>query len=165
MADTSKRRTPKRSPPIGPLDKEFRIAARAVPVSRMMLSVNPADDLNRVLDRYEKLLKAGHAELVKGLTEKALETMELQMNELDDPWDEVTMAVHRIQYLHQRACRKLRADPETLARWLFDWKRRSRFNFFYDAPREYAETLGTTGLALFASLEAKEKFEERKRLK
>jgi len=165
MASTGKRRAQRRAPPIGPLEKEFRIAARAVPVSPMMLSVDPADDLNRVLDRYERLLKAGHAELVKRLAEKALETMELQMNDLDDPWDEVTMVVHRIQHLHQRACGKVRADPEALAHWLFDWKCRSQFNFFYDAPKGgYAEILGKRGLAIFASLGVKAKADEKRRL-
>jgi len=144
----------RRAPPIGPLFKEFQVAARCEGLGRWGLSADPAEDLDRVLDHFEKVLKAGHAETVKRLTERALETLDVQLNELDDPWDMLTMVVDRVEDLHYRACRKVRPDPEDLARWLWDWKHRSQFNFFFKAPEPYADVLGKKGLAIYASLRA-----------
>lgn len=142
------------SPSVRTLDRAFRIAARCEEGTELAHSADPADDLDRVLDRFEGALKRGHAEEVMRLTERALETLEVQLNDLEDPTDSLCMVIDRVEELHHKACKKARPDPEALAQWLLAWKHRSKFNFFHDAPKPYADVLGKKGLAAFATLAA-----------
>ena len=108
--------------------------------------------VEKVVDRYEGLLKDGHATAVMQLTEKALATMEGKMGSVNDSYGNVSGVMDRLQKLHHEACQKAGPDPEALARWIFDWKHCAEYGFLRDAPKPYADVLGKEGLAIYVSL-------------
>ena len=108
--------------------------------------------LGKVVDRYEWLLKEGHATAVIRLTERALTTMEHRMESVDDSYGNVSDVTTRLQNLHHEACRVAPPDPEVLARWVFDWRYATEYGLLRDAPGPYTDVLGKKGLAVYAAL-------------
>lgn len=108
--------------------------------------------LEKVVDRYEGLLKEGHAEAVIRLTERALMTMDHKMGSVNDSYGNVSGVMDRLQEIHHEACRKAPADPGALARWVFDWAHGAEWGSLREAPKPYADALGKEGLAIYATL-------------
>jgi hypothetical protein len=108
--------------------------------------------LEKVVDRYEGLLKEGHAKAVVQLTQKAFETMDGNMEAVDDSYGNGSDVMHRLQKPHHEACRMAPPDREALARWIFDRGHRSGYGFLSDAPKPYADVPGKDGPAIYASL-------------
>jgi len=108
--------------------------------------------VEEVLESYEELLRDGHAKAVIQLAEKALESMESRAESVNDSYGHVGDVVRRLVGLHHQACLLMRPDPKGLARWLFDWKNRSKWCILDEAPTPYEDVLDKQGLEFYASL-------------
>jgi len=114
------------------------------------------DEVLRVVDSVEDLLKEGRAADVIGLTEHALTQTELAMESVDDSSGRMSEVFERLQALHLQACRKAKPDPEELARRLFGWELGGGWDSFRGAAETYARVLGESGLAAYRALAAAE---------
>ncbi len=111
-----------------------------------------ARGIDAAIDGIEKLLKQGHAAEAIDLAEHALAAVEEAMGSVDDSGGEMGGILERLQALHHRACKKAKADPETLARRLFAWELRTDWDVFYGAAQTYADVFGKKGLAVYRTL-------------
>jgi uncharacterized Zn finger protein len=98
------------------------------------------------------LLKRGHTNEVRGLTERALKQMESAMNYVDDSDGFMGGILDQLQELHLSACRAAKPDPCALAKFLFEWEIASRWEIFLGASETYARVLGKAGLAEYRKL-------------
>jgi uncharacterized Zn finger protein len=111
-----------------------------------------ASDIEAVIDSVEEFLKEGYAAEVLELAEHALNAVEEAMGSVDDSDGHMGGILARLQGLHHRACNKAKADPEALARRLFEWELRTDYDTFYGAAETYASILGAKGLAVYRTL-------------
>jgi uncharacterized Zn finger protein len=111
-----------------------------------------ARGIEAVIDSLAAMLKRGHAEAVRQLTERALQQMESAMNHVDDSDGFIGGILDRLQDLHLRACRAARPEQKELAKLLFDWEVGSDWGIFENAAKTYADLLGKTGLEQYRKL-------------
>ncbi len=111
-----------------------------------------ARGIEAVVDSLDNLLKHGHAEEVRELTERALRQMESAMNHVDDSDGFMGGILDRLQDLHHTACCAAKPDPSALAKFLLDWEIRSDWDIFSGAAEKYAGVLGKDGLAAYRML-------------
>jgi uncharacterized Zn finger protein len=75
-----------------------------------------ARGIEAVVESLGDLLKRGHANEVRELTERALKQMESAMNAVDDSDGFMSGILDRLQELHLFACRAATPDPRALAK-------------------------------------------------
>lgn len=111
-----------------------------------------ASRIDNVVDGIEKLLADGYAQEVVGLAEQALERIENALGEMDDSDGYMGGILERLQKIHHRACEQAQAEPEALAKRLFEWELATDWDTFYKAAETYADVLGEKGLAVYRRL-------------
>lgn len=111
-----------------------------------------ARGIEDAVDSIAALLKEGHNAEVIDLTEHALAAVEEAMGSVDDSDGNMSPILERLEKLHHTACRKVRPDPEELARRLFAWELRTDWDTFFGAAATYADVLGRKGLAVYRAL-------------
>ncbi len=111
-----------------------------------------AGGIEETIDSYEELLKEGHASEVIEITEHALAAVEEAMGSIDDSDDHMGGILERLQRIHLAACKKVKPDPEALAKRLFEWEIRADLETFLGAASTYAGVLGEKGLAAYRKL-------------
>lgn len=111
-----------------------------------------ARGIEDAIDSTEELLKEGHAAEVIGLAEHALAAVEEAIGSVDDSDGQIGVILERLQGLHIDACKKVRPEPEKLARRLFKWELHTDLDTFFGAADTYADVLGKKGLAVYRRL-------------
>jgi uncharacterized Zn finger protein len=108
--------------------------------------------IESVVDSLRDLLKRGHTNAVRELTERALEQMESAMDHVDDSDGFMGGILIELQELHLSACREAKPDPSKLAKFLFEWEVGSDWEIFLGAAENYADVLGNVGLEEYRKL-------------
>ncbi len=111
-----------------------------------------AQGIEDAIDSIEELLKEGHAAEVIEIVEHALAAVEEAMGSIDDSDDHMGGILERLQRIHLAACKKVKPDPEALAKRLFEWEFRTDWDTFHGAAATYAGVLGEKGLAMYREL-------------
>ena len=111
-----------------------------------------ARDVDRAIDSIDQLLQDGHAAAVIGLCESALSSLVGTAEHMDDSDGYFSDLRDRLEDIHFQACNEARPDPVELANRLFQWQMNDSFDVFYDAASNYAEILGSRGLAAYREL-------------
>jgi len=81
-----------------------------------------ARGIAQVIESIETLLKRGHAEAARELSERALQRMESAMNGVDDSDGYLGQILDQLWELHLAACQVEKPDPQALAKLLFGWE-------------------------------------------
>ena len=111
-----------------------------------------ARGVEEAVDLIEDLLEAGQAAAVVELAESCLWSLTETMGMVDDSDGHLGAICYRLQHIHHRACVKARPNPEQLARRLFHWELKGRYDVFSGAVIRYAEILGEKGLKVYQTL-------------
>jgi uncharacterized Zn finger protein len=111
-----------------------------------------AHKADEVIDSLEDLLKEGHAASAVDLTEHALRSVEKAMESVDDSAGHMGEILERLQDLHHVACKRVKPDPEELAKRLFEWELHGEWDTFDGAVDRYADVLGKQGLDVYRQL-------------
>jgi hypothetical protein len=96
---------------------------------------------------FEDLIEEGHAADALTLVELTLRKMEANWPKVDDSNGGMSEVFKELQALHLGACKAAKPDQKKLAKRLFEWGQTSAYDAFYDAPKVYADVLGTEGMA------------------
>lgn len=113
---------------------------------------NYAQGIEDAIDSIDELLREGHDNEVVELAEHALAAVERALESVDDSDGYMGGVLERLQRLHLAACRKVKPDPEELAKRLWEWELRGRWDIFYGAAETYAGVLGKRGVAVYRQL-------------
>ncbi len=108
--------------------------------------------IDEMIDSIEELLEGPHAGDVAELAEYALEQAAEAVNYMDDSDGGMGEVMYRLQELHLKSCQKVKRNPETLAKRLFDLELNSEWDIFSGAAKTYASLLGKEGLAVYRRL-------------
>lgn len=111
-----------------------------------------ARGIEAVLDSLHQLLKRGHADETRELTERALEQMEPAMDDVDDSDGFMRGILDQLEDLYLSSCRAAKPNPLVLAKFLFEWELASNWEIFLGAVETYADVLGKAGLAEYRKL-------------
>jgi hypothetical protein len=112
-----------------------------------------AAGVHDLLDDFEELLDAGHAEAVVTLAEDAHRRAETALGHIDDSGGWLTDIADRVAGLHQAAVARARPDPRALAKRLFKLEVDSHtLDTFHRAAATYAGALGAEGIARYREL-------------
>lgn len=111
-----------------------------------------ARKVDEVIDSIESLLKEGQAASVVELTEHALRMAEKAMQSMDDSDGNMGGILERLQDLHHAACKRAKADPQELAKRLFEWELRGDWDIFSGVADRYADVFGKKGLEVYRQL-------------
>jgi len=108
--------------------------------------------IDEAIDSLEELVSEGYAEQVIELAEYALGRAEEALGEMDDSDGYMGDVLERLQDVHHKACVHARAEPEALAKRLFEWELRTDWDTFHGVAETYADVLGEKGLAVYRRL-------------
>lgn len=97
-----------------------------------------------------ELLEQGFAAETVDLAEHALRAAEGAMDY--DADGHMIGVLQDLEDIHHSACKEAKPDPETLARRLFEWELRGRYDTFFKAADTYADVLGEKGLVEYRRL-------------
>jgi uncharacterized Zn finger protein len=110
------------------------------------------EKLNAVLDTLQELLKTGHAQAVVELAGFGVERADGVAGKMYRPGAEVQQVVSRFVSLHTQACAESGADPEKLARWLFEFELSSDQATHGGVYARYVGLMDEKGLAEYRRL-------------
>ncbi|MBW3603652.1 MAG: hypothetical protein KY460_01880 [Actinobacteria bacterium] len=111
-----------------------------------------AHDVEAVIDAVDELLAAGFAAETVALAETMLAELNDSVNYVDDSDGHLDGLFESAADLHLRACEQARPDPVALAGRLLDWALSWELDGFLYAVGDYAEVLGSAGLAAYRQL-------------
>lgn len=111
-----------------------------------------AEKVDNLLDRIEKLVGSGRAQLVLRLLDHFFARMDDALNAMDDSDGQGGSLYAKACDIHLAACGEAKPDPVALARGLFAREVDSGWDFFHGASETYAEVLGAAGLAEYRRL-------------
>ncbi len=106
------------------------------------------------LDTIAGLTSGSHAGLALKLAERAIERIEMAINEMDDSDGHCGALLEQAAGIHLAAARTCRPSPGEFARTLFFREMKDGYGAFDGAVRQYADVLGDDGLAEYCRLAA-----------
>jgi uncharacterized Zn finger protein len=106
-----------------------------------------ATEVNDVIGALEELVDSGHAGAVIALAERAHRKADAAVQYIDDSDGWLSDISARLGSLHHRACVMSSPDPVELAGRLSDLELTSELDAFHRAAADYADVLGTDGIA------------------
>jgi uncharacterized Zn finger protein len=107
-----------------------------------------------VLDMIAGLACDSRAGLALKLAERAIDRIEVAMNDIDDSDGHCGGLLARARDIHLAAARRVRPSPEEFASHLFTREMSDGYGTFDRALRHYADVLGEEGLAEYQRLAA-----------
>ena len=137
---------------IATVDHAFQKAVRVRGFLHYRQARSWARDVDRAIDSIDQLFQDGHAAAAIGLCESALSSLVGTAEQMDDSDGHFSDLRDRLQSIHFNACNEARPDPVELANRLFQWQMNGSFDVFYNAASDYAEILGSRGLAAYREL-------------
>lgn len=111
-----------------------------------------AADVEAVLDVLADLPSHGRAGVALELAVRAIDRIELAIEEIDDSDGRCSELLHRARDIHLAAAQASHPEPVQLARDLFAREMDDPYGTFHGAATHYAEVLGEKGLAEYRRL-------------
>jgi tetratricopeptide (TPR) repeat protein len=108
-----------------------------------------ARGVNDAIDSIDRLLEAGRAAEVIGLSESGLQSLSKTIESVDDSDGHFGGLRDRLQDLHYQACLEAGPEPVDLAKRLFRYELDGEFDVFYEAVERYAKILGKEGMKAY----------------
>ena len=109
------------------------------------------EQLGELAELLRQRIVDGDARLIP-IIEDAIHQAEEALEQLDDSNGEVYPNIEALQEVHLAACKALHPDPVALAERLYRYQMAGDWDTFYQVLPQYAELLGTTGLARYEAL-------------
>jgi uncharacterized Zn finger protein len=134
------------------LDRALR-SRRFIEYREMPEFARRADE---AIELVEEVLSAGHAGSAVVLAERGLRHLEKTIGNADDSDGYFRGLFSALTDLHARACLAAGEDPGELAKRLYEWGLKSRWEVFMSAPFTHGAALGEAGLARYRALAEEE---------